>query len=89
MAIEYTVRGRPGATDAVLLHVDDAEVIEEIRVDRPFGFYVGELPERARDIVTTRFDEHGKRMWQAEFYRPDYRSRRRPPDFQGRSKLRG
>jgi hypothetical protein len=85
VVIEYTLRGQAGATDAVLLHVEDPEVIKRIRVDRPFGYYVAALPGPARDIVATGLDEQGRRLWEAAFYRPDFGSRRRRPDLPGRS----
>lgn len=88
VVVHYEVDGVPGSREAVLVHVDDPEVIRRIRVDGPFGFYVAELPEGARDIVAEAFDASGRSMWRAVFYRPDY-SRRRSPDFQGRPRSQG
>jgi hypothetical protein len=67
VAIQYRLRDEPGTIDAVLRHVDDPAVMERIRVDRPFGYYVAELPRDAREIVATGFDEQGQRTWEAEF----------------------
>jgi hypothetical protein len=89
VVVHYTVDGRSAAREAALVHVDDPEVIEHIRADGPFGFYLGILPEGAKNIVADGFDEDGRPHWRAVFYpSPDY-SRRKPPDFHGRSNLRG
>lgn len=89
VVVRYTVHGRSGAAAATLVHVDDPEVIEHVRVDGPFGFYLAILPEGAQNIVANGFDEDGRSQWRAVFYPPPDYSRRRPPDFQGRSQLRG
>jgi hypothetical protein len=88
VVVHYEVEGVPGSREAVLVHVDDPEVIRRIRVDGPFGFYVAELPEGAQDIVAEAFDAGGRSMWRAVFSRPDY-SRRRSPDFQERPRSQG
>jgi hypothetical protein len=87
--VHYRVRGRSGASEAALVHVDDPEVIEHIRADGPFGFYLAILPEGAENIVAEGLDEDGRHQWRAVFYPPPDYSRRKPPDFQGRSQLRG
>jgi hypothetical protein len=46
--VHYTVDGRTAASEAALVRVDDPDVIERIRVDRPFGFYLAILPEGAK-----------------------------------------
>jgi hypothetical protein len=89
VVIHYTVHGRSGAREAALVHVDNPEVIEHIRADGPFGFYLGILPEGAENIEAKGFDEDGRPQWRAVFYPPPDYSRREPPDFQGRSNLRG
>jgi hypothetical protein len=89
VVIHYTVHGRRGAREAALVHVDDPDVIERIRVDGPFGFYLAILPEGAKNIAARGFDEDGRPQWRAVFYPPPDYSRREPPDFQGRSNLRG
>jgi hypothetical protein len=87
--VHYTVDGRTAASEAALVHVDDPDVIERIRVDRPFGFYLAILPEGAKNIVAEGLNEDGRFQWRAVFYPPPDYSRRKPPDFQGRSNLRG
>jgi hypothetical protein len=86
VVVHYEVDGVPGSREAVLVQVDDPDVIRRIRVDGPFGFYVAELPEGARDIVAEAFDAGGRSMWRAVFY--DY-SRRASPDLEGRPRSRG
>lgn len=87
--VHYTVDGRTAAREAALVHMDDADVIERTRVDRPFGFYLAILPEGAKNIVAEGLHEDGQFQWRAVFYPPPDYSRRKPPDFQGRSNLRG
>jgi hypothetical protein len=89
VVVHYTVHGRNGASQATLVQVDDREVIEQIRADGPFGFYLATLPEGAENILAKGFDEDGGPQWRAVFYRPPDYSRRKPPVFQGRSNLRG
>jgi hypothetical protein len=62
VVLHYTARGRSGASEAALVHVDDPEVIERIRADGPFGFYLGVLPEGAKGIVANGIYEYGRRQ---------------------------
>jgi hypothetical protein len=65
--VHYRDGEQGGSVEAALELVTDADVLTRIQVDEPFGFYVAELPEGARDIAVEGIGAGGRVLWDAVF----------------------
>jgi hypothetical protein len=78
--VHYRRGERRASSTAALELIADPEVLARIQVTDPFGFYVAELPEGARDMSAEGLDARGRRLWEGDFLEPDYSRTKRIKD---------
>jgi hypothetical protein len=65
--LEYRLGYSGGHLRAKLVRVRDAPVLKRLQIDRPFGYYVGELPARAQRITVRAYDRTRTLLDRARF----------------------
>jgi hypothetical protein len=80
VVVHYRRGDRRSSAPAALEQVADPAVLARIEVDEPFGFYVAELPEGAREMSAEGLDAQDRRLWEGDFLEPDYSRTKRIKD---------
>jgi len=52
-------QGGPGEREAILIRVTDRAALKAARIRRPFGYFVGAVPPRARRVTAVALDGSG------------------------------